>query len=180
MSPCSELEAGRWLNTLHYLACRPQPRRMQAHWPVQLTCESPAKWHFSLFVCRRKDYTPEWRRRADIFSAVTLEKHREFFNHLEVILSERIEIIQFGPNLPERQRPLRQLTFPPYEPKSTARNIEKMVRCPRGRRACRKPSVYCSVWRNTHRGRASCLSGPGLFTSQQWLPPGSEWDSGIP
>lgn len=65
--------------------------------------ESPAKWHFSPFVCRRKDYTPEWRRRADIFSAVTLEKHREFFNHLEVILSERIEIIQFGPNLPERK-----------------------------------------------------------------------------
>lgn len=34
---------------------------------------------------------------------VTLEERREFFNHLKVILSERIEIIQFGPNLHERK-----------------------------------------------------------------------------
>lgn len=94
-----------------YLECRPEPGRLQACWLVLLTCNSQAKWHFSLFVCQRKDYTLEWHWWADIFLVVTLEKHIEFFNHLKVILSERTEIIQFGPNLPERQRPLQQLTF---------------------------------------------------------------------
>lgn len=63
-------------------------------------------------MCQRKGYTLQQQWWADIFLVVTLEKHIESFSHLKAILSERTEVIQFGPNLPERQRPLQQLTFP--------------------------------------------------------------------
>lgn len=143
-------------------------------------CETPAKWHFSLFVCQRKDYTLEWQWWADIFLVVTLEKHREFFNHLKVILSERIGIIQFRPNLPERKaETITTIDFSPLQPQIHCQKYWKDGAChsaplfviSKMKMGLWQTPAYYSVWRDTHRCKAAWLAGSGTFTPWQSLLP---------